>query len=100
MTVDWQGLISTSVNDFANERRRHRRVDANVQTEIRTRPERAASHVVAKDISLCGCYVETMFTLEPGTKASLTFWFGEKQDQSHSTGCNETSPSWEWIRIH
>jgi len=61
------------------ERRRYRRVDANVQVEIRTDSAQAASHVVAKDISLCGCYVETMFTLEPGTKVLLTFWFGEKR---------------------
>lgn len=31
-----------------------------------------------QDISLCGCYVENMFTLEIGAKVSLTLWLGDE----------------------
>jgi PilZ domain len=72
-------MTLTSNSNYGAERRRHPRVNADVQVEIRTNASQAPSHVVAKDISLCGCYVETMFTLETGTKVSLTLWLGEKR---------------------
>jgi hypothetical protein len=34
--------------------------------------------VSTADISLCGCYVESMFTLEVGQKVLMTLWFNEQ----------------------
>jgi hypothetical protein len=31
------------------------------------------------EISLCGCYVETMFTLDVGVKIRLSLWLNEQQ---------------------
>jgi c-di-GMP-binding flagellar brake protein YcgR len=54
------------------ERRRHLRVK--VAAEIRLELQKQATPLRAKtsDISLGGCYVEMMFTLEVGTKVKLT----------------------------
>lgn len=35
-------------------------------------------HAATQDISLCGCYVENMFTFEIGAKVSLTLWLGDE----------------------
>jgi|SRR5579864_1950761 len=61
-----------------NERRRHPRLKVHVPVEIRIRDEAAPLRLSTDDISLCGCYVETMFTLELGTKVEMTLWVNDE----------------------
>jgi c-di-GMP-binding flagellar brake protein YcgR len=52
------------------ERRRYPRMKAKVPLELKcagAAPMRSATD----EISLCGCYIETMFTMEVGTRLSL-----------------------------
>jgi hypothetical protein len=53
------------------ERRRYPRVKARIPVEIRSLVSPAPSRAVTEEVSLCGCYVETMFTLDVGVKISL-----------------------------
>ena len=64
------------------ERRRYPRVQAKIPVEIRFDTHTFLSRVVTEEISLCGCYVETMFTFDIGTKLSLTFWLDGDQVQA------------------
>lgn len=72
-------LVRSRMTDTAqhdSERRRHRRVKAKIPVEIRwvnSTPMRTA----VEEISLCGCYIETMFTMEVGTRLSLVFSCGD-----------------------
>jgi hypothetical protein len=34
---------------------------------------------VTDEVSLCGCYIETMFTLDVGTKVVLILWIGDEK---------------------
>jgi PilZ domain len=61
-------MSSTGLHD--PERRRYPRVHAKVPIELMTAgaaPMRSATG----EVSLCGCYIETMFTMEVGTRLSL-----------------------------
>ena len=54
------------------ERRRHPRIKTKVPIELHCSgqpPMRTAT----EEISVCGCYIETMFTLDVGTKLELVF---------------------------
>ena len=54
------------------ERRRYPRIRAKIPIELQcsgTAPMRTATD----EISLCGCYIETMFTLDVGSKLHLVF---------------------------
>ncbi len=65
------------------ERRRYPRMKAKVPIELKcagTAPMRTATD----EISLCGCYIETMFTMEVGTSLSLTLSL--KDDVIRCTG--------------
>lgn len=64
-------------NPAAGERRRHLR--QKVAAEVRLQLEKHGTPLRAQtaDISLGGCYVEMMFTLEIGTKVKLTLWLQE-----------------------
>ncbi|MBV9183075.1 MAG: PilZ domain-containing protein [Acidobacteria bacterium] len=59
--------------DESAERRRYPRVKATVAVEIYS-PDSPMSRTATSDISLCGCYIETMFTIPVGTKLELKFW--------------------------
>jgi c-di-GMP-binding flagellar brake protein YcgR len=61
------------------ERRRYPRVKANIPVEMRSATNPAPSRAVTEEISLCGCYVETMFTLDVGAKLGLTLWLNDQQ---------------------
>ena len=63
------------------ERRRHPRVNANIPVEIRCATNQYPSRAVTEEISLCGCYVKTMFTLDLGVKLDLTLWLKDQQIQ-------------------
>lgn len=62
-----------------SEQRRYPRVKAKIQVQIQAPTNEAPSRAETSDISLCGCYLESMFTLEVGTKVSLTLWLTDQQ---------------------
>ena len=65
-------------NVEGKDRRRYPRVKANVSVELRTTENANPSRVSIVEISLCGCYIETMFTMALGEKAFLTLWLNEQ----------------------
>lgn len=52
------------------ERRRYPRVESKIPVEIHCSGA-AARRTATDEISLCGCYIETMFTMDVGTKLKL-----------------------------
>jgi c-di-GMP-binding flagellar brake protein YcgR len=60
----------------ALERRRYPRVKTTIPLELRCAGNPAPLRTQTDEISLCGCYVETMFTLDVGAKLGLTLWLG------------------------
>jgi hypothetical protein len=60
------------------ERRRHQHIRVQVSVEIRTDEDAAPLRLSTVDMSLCGCYVETMFPLDIGAKVFITLWLNEK----------------------
>ena len=54
------------------ERRRYPRVKAKIPVEIHSDQSTTASRAATDEISLCGCYIETMFTFDIGAKVELT----------------------------
>ena len=52
------------------DRRRYPRVKAKVPAELKCAGA-APMRTATDEISLCGCYIETMFTMEIGTRLSL-----------------------------
>jgi c-di-GMP-binding flagellar brake protein YcgR len=60
------------------ERRRHERIKVHISIEIRTTEGAAPLRLSTDDISLCGCYVETMFPLDVGAKVFMTLWLNEQ----------------------
>jgi c-di-GMP-binding flagellar brake protein YcgR len=67
-----------SSGNSGDEQRRYPRAKAQISIEIRTNETAAPWRVSTADISLCGCYVESMFTLEVGAKVRLTVWLNEQ----------------------
>jgi c-di-GMP-binding flagellar brake protein YcgR len=67
------------MTDRESERRRYPRVKGRIAVEIRSAQSPTASRATTEEISQSGCYVETMFTLDVGTKVSLTFWLKEER---------------------
>lgn len=62
--------------ELDSERRRYPRVKIRIPVELNfigAAPMRTATD----EVSLCGCYVETMFTMEIGTKLALTLSLGD-----------------------
>jgi c-di-GMP-binding flagellar brake protein YcgR len=55
-----------------SERRRYPRLKAKIPVEIRC-TNSAPMRTSTDEVSLCGCYIETMFTMEVGTRLSLVF---------------------------
>lgn len=53
------------------ERRRYPRIKAKVPVELLC-PGAPPMRTTTDEISLCGCYIETMFTMEVGTKLMVT----------------------------
>lgn len=64
------------------ERRRHPRMNAKIPIEIRCGVNQHPSRAVTEEISLCGCYVKTMFTLGLGVKLDLSLWLNDQQIQA------------------
>jgi hypothetical protein len=65
--------------ESAQERRRFPRVRSAVALELRYRGAVAPLRATTSEVSLSGCYIETMFTLEVGTTLEIVMWLeGEK----------------------
>ena len=63
----------------AQERRRFPRVKSAVALELRYSGAVAPLRATANEVSLSGCYIETMFTLDVGTALEIAMWLdGEK----------------------
>jgi c-di-GMP-binding flagellar brake protein YcgR len=56
------------------ERRRHLRTKVAVEVRLQLEKHSTPLRAQTADISLGGCYIEMMFTLEVGTKVGLTIW--------------------------
>jgi c-di-GMP-binding flagellar brake protein YcgR len=56
------------------QRRRHLRIPADVTVDLQSYKEAAPLRAKTTNLSLGGCYVKMMFTLEVGTKVKLTLW--------------------------
>lgn len=67
-----------SSNLGERQRRRHRRIKVKISVEIRTSENAAPMRLATDDVSLGGCYVETMFPLDIGTKVFMTLWLNEE----------------------
>jgi c-di-GMP-binding flagellar brake protein YcgR len=61
-----------------SERRRYPRVRAKIPIEL-TSAGAPPMRTATEEISLCGCYVETMFTMDIGTKLGLVFSLNEER---------------------
>jgi c-di-GMP-binding flagellar brake protein YcgR len=55
------------------ERRRYPRIKAKVPVELIC-PGAPPMRTTTDEISLSGCYIETMFTMDVGTKLMVTLW--------------------------
>lgn len=56
-----------------SERRRYPRLKAKIPVELFPDGATAPMRMATDEISLCGCYVESMFTMEIGAKMELIF---------------------------
>jgi c-di-GMP-binding flagellar brake protein YcgR len=54
------------------DRRRHPRIKTQVPVEFKTAADSPPLRASTAEISLGGCYIESMFTLGLGTKVSMT----------------------------
>ncbi len=62
--------------DGIQERRRFPRVKSAVALELRYAGCTAPVRATTSELSLSGCYIETMFTLDAGTKLDIVLWIG------------------------
>lgn len=60
------------------ERRRYPRVKAKIPVELIC-SGRAQMRTATDEISLCGCYIEAMFTMDVGTKLGLMFSLSQER---------------------
>jgi c-di-GMP-binding flagellar brake protein YcgR len=60
------------------ERRRYPRVKAKIPIEMLC-SGKAQMRTATDEISLCGCYIETMFTMDVGTKLALVFSLSQER---------------------
>jgi hypothetical protein len=59
------------------ERRQHPRKKVGVKIELHLEGNRIPLRTKATDLTLGGCYVEMMFTLEVGTKLNVDLWMND-----------------------
>ncbi|HEX6805167.1 MAG TPA: PilZ domain-containing protein [Terriglobales bacterium] len=60
------------------ERRRYPRIKVKISIEL-LRTGAPLTRTAIEDVSLCGCYMETMFTMEVGTTLNLILWLNEER---------------------
>jgi hypothetical protein len=73
-----EGRLGLEFSVPDQERRRYRRLCARVPVEILRDGCSVAARACTQDVSMGGCYVETMFTEEVGTTVHLRLWLGDK----------------------
>jgi c-di-GMP-binding flagellar brake protein YcgR len=61
------------------ERRRYPRVKTEIPLELRHSGSTAPLRATTSEISFGGCYIETMFTLEVGTKLEMVLWLDDQK---------------------
>jgi len=61
------------------ERRRYPRVKTEIPLELRHSGSTAPLRATTSEISIGGCYIETMFTLEVGTKLEMVMWLDDQK---------------------
>ena len=61
------------------ERRRYPRVKAEIPVELLPTGTTAPMRTVTEEISLSGCYVPSMFTMEVGTTLDIVLTLGEER---------------------
>jgi hypothetical protein len=61
----------------SQERRRHQRVKMRVRAELTPAGRKFATNATTSDISMGGCYIETMFPLPKDTELEITLQIGE-----------------------
>ena len=62
-----------------HERRRYPRMKIAVPVELKTDSASCPLRATTTELSLCGFYVETMFTLPLGTELSVVFWVDDQK---------------------
>lgn len=86
-----RGEVSMSPTDPTNpsepriERRRHPRFKATVEIELQSEKQATPLRVRTADLSLGGCYIEMIFTLEIGTKVKLALWVNDAKVSTEGT---------------
>jgi c-di-GMP-binding flagellar brake protein YcgR len=70
-------MQSSTDNRYPSDRRRYPRVKAKIPVELLPIGTAAPMRTATDEISLCGCYVESMFTMDVGTKLQITFSLNE-----------------------
>lgn len=60
------------------ERRRYQRVKAQLLLDLRTSEDALPLRTTTAEVSVGGCYAETMFTLAVGVKVFLTLWLNQR----------------------
>jgi c-di-GMP-binding flagellar brake protein YcgR len=68
------------------ERKRHLRIKTSVPVEFKTAADSPPLRASSAEISLGGCYIESMFTLGLGTKVSMTLWLKEQPVRTNAVG--------------
>jgi hypothetical protein len=61
------------------ERRRYPRNKVAIQAELHLEVKGAPARLHIADLSLGGCYIETMFTMSVGAKLKMILWIGDKK---------------------
>jgi len=62
---------------MSQEKRRYPRFKIKVPVELHLSASAPPQRTSVDEISLCGCYIETMFTFDVGTKLGLVFSLNE-----------------------
>jgi c-di-GMP-binding flagellar brake protein YcgR len=62
---------------MSEERRKHSRLKVRVPVELRSEASEAPTRAETADLSLGGCYIEMLFTLEIGTELDVTLRLGD-----------------------
>ena len=65
------------------ERRRYPRLRAKIPVEINC-ANSAPMRTATDEVSLCGCYIETMFTMDVGTRLALVFSCGDRKIETNA----------------
>jgi len=81
------------------EHRRYPRVKAKIPVELSCLGK-SQMRTATDEISLCGCYIETMFTMDVGTKLGLVFSLNQDRVGGERYCCNQASSGREWNRLH